>query len=432
MRNADLPAERPITLDPARDARVDLTTKGFPAVDVPIPLAEVAERGWSLEDLLPPVLVLREAALGHNIALMADYCANHGVELAPHGKTTMAPQLWRRQLDAGAWGITAATVAQARVMLAAGVPRVLIANEVTDRTAVGWIAAQLRDPSVEILCSVDSPRGVELLAAGIEGVPRPLPVLVELGHPGGRTGCRTEDAALQVARLVTTKPELVLAGATGFEGTICDDRTPACLDEVRAFLDRLAALTARLRTDGLVETEETWVSAGGSAFFDLVAEHLRPSGGLADRVLVRSGRYVIHDAGENERVSPFAHRDPEHRFHSAIEAWAAVLSRPEPELAILGFGRRDVPFDQDLPLPFTLRRRSGERLDVAGALVVERLNDQHAYCRVAPEGAPEVVIEPGDLVGCGVSHACTAFDKSRVIPVLDDGDRVVGAVATYF
>ena len=227
---------------------------------------------------------------------------------------------------------------------------------------------------------------------------------------------------------MTTKPELALAGATGFEGTICDDRTPACLDEVRAFLDRLAALTVRLRTDGLVETEETWVSAGGSAFFDLVVDHLQPSGGVADRVLLRSGRYVAHDAGENERVSPFAHHDPERRFHSAIEAWGAVLSRPEPDLAIVNFGRRDVPFDQDLPMPFTLRRRSGERIDVAGALVVERLNDQHAYCRVGPD----VAIEPGDLVGCGVSHPCTAFDKWRVIPVLDDDDHVIDAVATYF
>jgi D-serine deaminase-like pyridoxal phosphate-dependent protein len=427
--SADPPAGRaPRTLDPSLDARVDVTTKGFPTVHVPLPLADVAERGWSLEDLLPPVLVLREGALAHNIALMAEYCTQHGVELAPHGKTTMAPQLWRRQLGAGAWGITAATVAQARVMLAAGASRVLIANEVTDRPAVGWIAEQLRDPGVEIVCSVDSPRGVELLSEGIDGVPRPLPVLVELGHPGGRTGSRTEDHALEVARLVTTKPELVLAGATGYEGTICDDRTSACLDEVRIFLDRLRALTVRLRTDGLVETDEAWVSAGGSAFFDLVVERLGPPGRIADRVLLRSGSYVAHDAGMNERLSPFAHLEPERRFHSAIELWGAVLSRPEPELAILGFGRRDVPFDQDLPVPFTLRRRSGERLDVAGTLLVERLNDQHAYCRVPLD----VAIEPGDLVGCGLSHPCTAFDKWRVIPVLDDDDHVIDAVATYF
>ena len=428
MSNGDLPADRPMTLDPSRDARVDRTTKGFPTVDEPIPLAEVARQGWSLEDLLPPVLVLREAALAHNVALMAEYCANHGVELAPHGKTTMAPQLWRRQLDAGAWGITAATVGQARVMVAAGVPRVLIANEVTDGTAMRWIAAQLRDSGVDVVCSVDSARGVELLAAGIEGVPRPLPVLVELGHLGGRTGSRTEDHALEVARLVTKTPQLVLAGATGYEGTICHDRTPACLEEVGLFLDRLGELTSRLRADGLVETDEAWVSAGGSAFFDLVVERLGPSGAIADRVLLRSGSYVAHDAGMNERMSPFADVWPERRFHPALEAWGGVLSRPEPELAILGFGRRDVSFDQDLPMPFTLRRRSGERLDVAGALVVERLNDQHAFCRVPAE----ISIEPGDLVGCGLSHPCTAFDKWRVIPVLDDDDHVIDAVATFF
>jgi D-serine dehydratase len=419
-------------LDPRRDVRVDPTTKGFPTVDEPIPLAEVARQGWSLEDLLPPVLVLREAALAHNVALMAEYCATHGVELAPHGKTTMAPQLWRRQLDAGAWGITAATVGQARVMVAAGVSRVLIANEVTDGTAVGWIAAQLRDPGVDIVCSVDSARGVELLAAGIaeeiEGAPRPIPVLVELGHPGGRGGCRTPEEALEVARSVQTKAGLVLAGATGYEGTICDGRTSACLDEVRAFLDRLAALTVRLRTDGLVETDEAWVSAGGSEFFDIVVERLGRSGDIADRVLLRSGSYVAHDAGMNERTSPFAHLEPERRFHSALEAWGAVLSRPEPELSILGFGRRDVPFDQDLPVPFAVRRRSGEHLDVTGTLVVEQLNDQHAYCRVPAE----ISIEPGDLVGCGLSHPCTAFDKWRVIPVLDDDDHVIDAVATYF
>jgi D-serine deaminase-like pyridoxal phosphate-dependent protein len=426
--SADPPAGRAHTLDPSRDARVDVTTKGFPTVDLPLPLADVAEQGWSLEDLLPPILVLRESALAHNIALMADYCTDQGVELAPHGKTTMAPQLWRRQLDAGAWGITAATVAQARVMLAAGVPRVLIANEVTDGTGARWIGARLHDPGIEIVCSVDSPSGVELLAEGTEGAPRTLPVLVELGHPGGRTGCRTVDDAVDVARLVSTTPGLVLAGATGYEGTICGDRTPVWLDEVRAFLDRLGELTARLRTDGLVETDEAWVSAGGSAFFDLVVERLGPSGGVADRVLLRSGSYVAHDAGMNERMSPFAHLDAESRFHPAIEAWGAVLSRPEPELAILGFGRRDLPFDQDPPVPFTIRRRSGERLDAAGALVVERLNDQHAYCRISAE----ISIEPGDLVGCGLSHPCTAFDKWRVIPVLDDHDRVIDAVGTYF
>ena len=290
-----------------------------------------------------------------------------------------------------------------------------------------WIADRLRDPGIEIICAVDSSRAVELLAEGLVSTPRPLPVLVELGHPGGRTGCRSVEDAIEVARLVKREPRLALAGATGFEGTLCSDRAPECLDAVRAFLDRLSSLMARLRSDGLVEVEEPWVSAGGSTFFDVVVDRLL-AGGAADRVLLRSGRYVTHDSGENERASPFTGRDSARRFHPAIEAWGAVLSRPEPALAIVNFGRRDVPFDQDLPIPFSVRRRSGDTSDVAGAVVVEKLNDQHAFCRVDPE----VRLEPGDLVGCGVSHACTAFDKWRVIPVLDDEDHVVDAVATYF
>ena len=269
----------------------------------------------------------------------------------------MAPQLWRRQLDAGAWGITAATVAQARVMLAAGVPRVLLANEVTDRTAVGWIAAQLRDPGVEIVCSVDSPRGVELLAAGIEGVPRPLPVLVELGHPGGRTGCRTEDAR---ARGGSPGDDEARARPGGRDRLRRDDlrRPHAGLPRrgSRRSSTDSAALTVRLRTDGLVETEETWVSAGGSAFFDLVVERLGPSGDIADRVLLRSGSYVAHDAGMNERLSPFAHLEPGASIPPGDRGLGCRALTSRAGLAILGFGRRDVPFDQDLPVPFTLRR----------------------------------------------------------------------------
>src|SRR5215467_13057310 len=78
-----------------------------------------------------PVLLLRESAVAHNIGAMAAYCAAAGVRLAPHGKTTMAPQLMARQLAAGAWAVTAATVGELHVYRAFGIPRVLLANELT-------------------------------------------------------------------------------------------------------------------------------------------------------------------------------------------------------------------------------------------------------------------------------------------------------------
>ena len=400
---------------------------------MPLPLAGIADRGWTLSDLPTPVMVLRETALAHNLSVMADYCGAWGVDIAPHGKTTMAPQLWNRQLAAGAWGITAATAGQARVMRARGVDRVLIANEVVDPVAIAWMAEQVVDPAFELLCYVDSDRTVDILDAGLRaaGADRPLGVLVELGFEGGRTGCRTIPEAVHVATRVTSSDRLRLAGVSGYEGTICQDRSPECLARVIAYLDRLRELTSTLIDTGAAPdgADRMVLSAGGSAFFDVVVDHLRgpwPSG--ADvRVVLRSGCYLTHDSGMYERLSPMPTRDGARGFQPAMELWAHVLSRPETELALFGFGKRDVPFDIDLPMPVVIRR-SGGAVDANGDLEIMSLNDQHAYARVLAD----LALEPGDVVGFGISHPCTAFDKWRFIPVLDDDDRVVDAIATYF
>jgi D-serine deaminase-like pyridoxal phosphate-dependent protein len=421
------------TLPRIETVRIDLGTKGFPAFDEPVPLFEVAARGWTLSDLPPPVMVLRERALAHNLALMAEFCRAWGVDIAPHGKTTMAPQLWRRQLAAGAWGITAATVTQARVMRAAGVPLILLANELVDPASIDLVAAQLADPGFVFMCYVDSDRGVDILEERFRGLhpERPLSVLVEFGYEGGRTGCRTIPEAVHIAGRVASSDVLHLAGVAGYEGTICHDRSPECLGRVLAYLDRLRALTTTLIDAGSFDGAERIVlTAGGSAFFDLVVDRLRgPWPGDVDvRVVLRSGCYLTHDSGIYERVSPLPARDGERGFHPAMELWGSVLSRPEPGLALLGFGKRDVPFDIDLPMPQVVRSPAGDARDAVGLLTIRELNDQHAYARVDPA----LTVEVGDLVGCGLSHPCTAFDKWRVIPVLDDEDRVVDAIATFF
>jgi D-serine deaminase-like pyridoxal phosphate-dependent protein len=417
----------------AENVRIDAGTKGFPVLEDSVRLRDTGARGWSvLKDLRPPVMVLHEDAIEHNLSLMAAFCREQGVDLAPHGKTTMAPQLWDRQLRAGAWGITAATVAQAAVMRAVGVPRVLLANELVDAPSIAWVADQLADPTFELTCYVDSLRGVSILDEQLRAPDAPgrLRVLIEVGHEGGRGGCRTIEEALEVAGAVGASDRLELAGAAGYEGTIGDGRTVDSLAAVTRFLDRLRELALALIERGAVEGEMV-VSAGGSIFFDIVADRLRepwPSG--ADvRVVLRSGCYLTHDDGVYERDSPFAGRgDPALRFRPAIEVWSAVLSRPEPELALLGFGRRDVSIDAGLPVPRSVRTPAGESIESARGLEVFRLNDQHAFCRVDPG----LRLEVGDLVACGISHPCTALDKWRVIPLVDGDLRVVDAIATFF
>ena len=87
----------------------------------------------SNEDVSLPAAVLYADRIEHNLKWMQAFVAEYGVKLAPHGKTTMAPQLFRRQLEAGAWGITLATAHQVRAAYRGGVHRVLIANQLVGK-----------------------------------------------------------------------------------------------------------------------------------------------------------------------------------------------------------------------------------------------------------------------------------------------------------
>lgn len=402
---------------------VDWRYKGFPPVGG-VTVGRVGEQGWNLlaGDLPAPVMVLRRSAMLHNLSVMHRYVEGRGALLAPHGKTTMSPELFALQLGAGAWGLTAATIAQARVYRAFGVERILLANELVDPAAVRWVAAELdRDPVFDFYCLADSTGAVAAMTDALAGHRgRPLGVLVELGLHHGRTGARTTGQAIEVASAVSASPVLELAGVEGYEGVLHGDDEEALHRDVDAFLDLLGSLLSELGP-GLTEPI---VSAGGSAYFDRVCDRLS---GVPARLVLRSGCYLSHDSGFYDHLSPLGGRAPEgQRLVPALEAWGSVLSRPEPDLALLLLGKRDVSHDIDLPFPARVSGRDGLR-EARGMQIVE-LNDQHAFLRL-PADDPLAV---GDLVGCGISHPCTAFDKWRLIPVVDDDYTVVDAVHTFF
>ena len=410
-----------------RDRPIAATEKGFGVIAAggPVTSASLGRQRPPLfgGGFTTPLLVLRESAVAHNIGAMAAYCAAAGVLLAPHGKTTMAPQLMARQLAAGAWAVTAATIGQVLTYRAFGMPRVLLANELTDTAGISWMAGEMAaDPDFDCHLYVDSVAGVALLDSSLRanGARRPVPVLVELGYPGGRTGCRDVGEAMSVAAAADAAPTLRVAGVAGFEGLIGHDRDPRTLADITRYCRALRSLGERLAAavpDGVI------LSAGGSAFFDVVVRELTGgwAGGPAPAVVLRSGVYVAFDHGLYAGLA----RGP--ALEPALELWAHVLSRPEPGLALACAERRDVGFDAGLPIPLRFRRAGGELAPAEGAHV-SSLDDQHAYVRL-PAGTD---LAPGDLVCLGVSHPCTTFDKWRVIPVVDDGYRVIDAVHTFF
>ncbi|MEV6317799.1 amino acid deaminase [Streptomyces sp. NPDC051776] len=378
-----------------------------------------------------PVLALSAEAMEHNLALMERYATGHGLAFAPHGKTSMSPQLFERQIDRGAWGITAAVPHQARVYRAFGVRRIFLANELVDAAALRWLAGELdADPDFRCITYVDSVRGVELMDETLRAcrARRPVEVMVELGAgDGARTGARTEADCTAVADAVAGTRSLRLVGVAGYEGEVPRPDS----ERVRAWLDRLVALTAAFDKAGrFADVDEIVLSAGGSAWFDTVAEVFADVPALSRPVLklLRSGAYVSHDDGHYRRITPFNRVPEEGALHPAFRLWAQVVSCPEPGQAFVNAGKRDAAYDLDLPEPRVVRSvRDGSTRPATG-ITVSGLSDQHAWLRLE-EGAE---LEVGDWVGMGLSHPCTSFDKWQLIPVTTDQSTVTDFIRTFF
>jgi D-serine deaminase-like pyridoxal phosphate-dependent protein len=407
-------------LDALYDEVLDWRHKGVPASAHGLTIGEWIASGPPAPTLPTPLVTISAQALEHNLRAMADWCGERGLALAPHGKATMAPQLWRRQLDAGAVAITVATPFQAGVARRFGVPRILIANQIPDPAALARLSVWTREGTHIGLFS-DSEVTIDRVSAAISTT---CDVIVELGTPGGRAGARGVEAALAVAARVAAAPNLRLAGVAGYEGSVTSGTDAAAVAAVDDYLGDLATLFAALD----FETDRPVVSAGGSAYFDRVAAVLGPLAGRAE-VLLRSGSYLIHDHGFYARMTPTARGGDGPKLRPALEGRSQVLSRPEPGLAILDGGRRDFPYDQDLPIPLGCNDSEGREkpLDLGGAQCPQ-ISDQHLFLTGAPED-----LEVGDVVRLGLSHPCTSFDKWRLLPVVDEETgRVVDAVRTFF
>ncbi|WP_416977108.1 amino acid deaminase [Streptomyces sp. T028] len=411
------------------DERVDHRFKGLPpdADGLTVARLTAQRRNLFTGGFTTPVLALSAERLEHNLRLMETYATRHGLAFAPHGKTTMAPQLFQRQIEYGAWGITLAVPHQVRVARAYGIGRVFLANEVVDPAALRWISGQLdADPEFRLVCYVDSVRGVELMDAALTGAARPLDVVVELAAgEGARTGVRTEAECAAVADAVAAAPTLRLVGVAGYEGEV----PQADGERVRAWLRRLVALAVDFDKAGrFAGVEEIVVSAGGSAWFDAVAEVFGEIPPLSSPVLklLRSGAYVSHDDGHYRRLTPFNRVPEEGALEPAFRLWTQVVSRPSPSQAFVNAGKRDAAYDLDLPFAQVIRREGVER--PATGVSVTALSDQHAWLRTTEEADVEV----GDWVGLGLSHPCTSFDKWPLIPVAQADGTVVEYIRTFF
>ena len=433
-------------IDAIDDLALDGATKGVPFAAGTIRLGDIGAKGWNLikGDLALPAMTLRDSAVANNLALMRDIAASHGISLAPHAKTTGAPQLYRMMLkDGGAWGFTAATVQQALLAARTGAKNILLANQLAAPANVAHFVGLMNAfPQAKFMALVDSAEGAEILAKWakphLNG--KKLSVLIEMGPAGGRAGARTLDQAKAVVAAVTSAPELELVGVEAYEGGVKAPTPEEVWAGVDKLLDLMLAVFEHGRQVGAFSGDEVILSAGSSTSFDQTIRrfgHLAKDKGV--RIVVRGGAFLALDHGFYRRRAldmdkrgklalPGGKTGSASGFKPGLELWAAVQSLPDPRVAIMGMGMRDLPYDIELPIPLQ-RFRDGKLVeDLGSGWKMTKSNDQHCYVEY-PEGAD---IRIGDILSFGISHTSTAFDKWDVVWRIADDFRVTGAVKTFF
>jgi len=423
-----------LSLGEIEDQRLDGTIKGVPP-GASLRLGDVGRQGWNVlaGDMPMPLAAIRESVLKANSAWMAAFTAANDLLIAPHGKTTMAPQLFDLQIADGAWAITVATTQQLAVCRRFGVKRVILANQPVGRQEIAACFDALREPGFELYCLADSVAGVGLLAeaAAKHRTASPLRILVEIGFMGGRTGARSQAEALSVARAIAAAPRLRLSGFECFEGLLSE---PKAADRL---LDEVVATATAAEAEGLLGPEPMVLSAGGTSLFDRAGERFNAASFARPILkLLRSGCYLTHDSttytASFRRITMETSLTlPPGGLEPALEVWAYIQSRPERGRSLLTVGKRDISYDSGLPVSLRWFRPGGAMArpePMPAGHTVLALNDQHCHLGT-PEASP---LQVGDMVAFGIGHPCTTFDKWAHLMLVDDDYRVTGAVRTFF
>lgn len=389
------------------------------------------------EDVCLPAVVVKFDALENNIAWMQHYANTVNVSLSPHGKTTMTPAIFKRQIAQGAWGISVGTVYQVKVAIESGIKNIVIANQVVGKTNIRLLAELVKLNQATIYCCVDSIQNATQLAEIFSHEKQTLNILIELGVNGGRCGCRTESEALLLAEELNALPSLVIAGIEFYEGVIHSDDAEQDINEVQQFLQRVLMTSQKLDSLGAFDKYrgEVLLTGAGSVWYDLVSKKMAEfTFSKPFRFVIRPGCYITHDHGiYDEAQKMLKARDSvacqlDGDLMPAMEIVALIQSIPEKGRAIVNFGKRDVAFDTGLPQPLTQYRKGQLVSFERGRAKTVGLMDQHAILSFDENCHFQV----GDILIFGTSHPCITFDKWKVIYLIDSTYNVLEEMPIYF
>jgi len=344
-----------------------------------------------------PALIIDLDTLDANLLRTQAMAGRHGVALRPHVKTHKSPWIARRQIAAGAVGVTAAKLAEAEAMVAGGIEDVLIAFPLVGEAKLRRLERLVHDATC-ISVSLDDPAVAEGLDRVGRRLGRPLPVYLEIDTGLGRVGVDPGEPALRLAQAVARMPGLVIAAVMTHGGHVGAAQTPEELEAMsRAEAEALVDAADMLRRHGI---EVPTVSPGST----LAAPFEADTAGVTE---IRPGTYVFNDANTIARWS--ATMDD-----CAAYVLATVVSRPVRGRAVVDAGSKSFGADARVDgtrSPGLVRGRDDVRL--------VRASEEHGVLEVDP--ASELAI--GDRIAIVMNHVCPVVNLFDVM-IGVRGDRV--------
>lgn len=304
-----------------------------------MPSRQPAEVGQSFAEIDTPALVLDLDAFERNLATMAAHVQEYGVRLRPHAKTHKSPDIARHQIAHGAVGQCVQKVAEAEILVAAGITDILVSNQVAGAKKLDRLAVLARKARIA-LC-VDHPDGVQEAADAAARHDVVFDVLVEIDVGGRRCGVAPGASALRLAEQVARSNTLRFGGLQAYHGTAQHMRS---IDERREAIER-AALATRTTVERLAQAGLNCdiVGGAGTGTFEIEGQS-----GIWNEI--QAGSYIFMDADYARNRQ--ADGSPFRTFEHALFILAGVMSKPGPDRAVVDAGHKTAAIDSGLPVPF--------------------------------------------------------------------------------
>lgn len=333
-----------------------------------------------------PYLLIDEEKLEQNIQRMARLARERGVSLRPHIKTHKMPPLARRQVAAGASGITVAKLDEAEKMAAAGIADIFVAYPQANRRKAERAAALAR--STRLTVGVDSRETALLLSNAARSIGVTISVRLEVDTGLRRTGV-PPDEAVELAQGAAALEGLDLTGIYTYRGAVLSGEPTMDLHGAGVEEGKIMVWIAEeIRATGVEVRDVSLGSTPTAASAATVA-------GITE---IRPGTYVFYDRMQTRMGAC-------EEGNCALSVVCTVVSRPSSGLAVIDGGSKTFATDVQPGKP---------PLDLSGfgyikgypRSVLERLTEEHGMISLGEGERPEV----GQTLEIVPNHACSTVN----------------------